>query len=122
MAGAGLTVMLYDWILTLSVEVSSSSTFYYRLLTIGQIRYIWRARWTLVKALFLINRYFVPLTIGFGIYGAPAALLFNQLSHFLRMEWKGDLDQCQSMPCIVLMNASSLTLPSVLQNLCPHGW
>jgi len=53
MAAAGLSVMLYDWALTLSVEV----------------RYIWQARWTVVKALFLINRYFIPFTIAFGIYG-----------------------------------------------------
>lgn len=53
MAAAGLSVMLYDWALTLSVE----------------IRYIWRARWTPVKVVFLINRYFMPCTIAFGIYG-----------------------------------------------------
>lgn len=53
MAAAGLTIMAYDWALTLSVE----------------IRYIWKARWTVVKAIFLINRYLLPLTVGFGFYG-----------------------------------------------------
>ena len=59
------------------------------------MRYLWQARWTVVKAIFLINRYFVPLTIAFGIYGKRSLYFLpqNQLyNHPQRLEWPSQLD------------------------------
>ncbi|KAG8806561.1 hypothetical protein FRC17_004924, partial [Serendipita sp. 399] len=49
---AAFTFMLYDMLLTLADEV----------------KYIWRARWTVIKVVFLINRYVTPIILIGNLY------------------------------------------------------
>jgi hypothetical protein len=50
---AALTLMFYDMLLT----------------SVDEVKYIWKARWTLVKVIFLLSRYISPIIIIGNVYG-----------------------------------------------------
>ncbi|KAF8908672.1 hypothetical protein CPB85DRAFT_1309091 [Mucidula mucida] len=51
---AGLTILVYDIVLTLAAEITR----------------VWGHRWSLGKALFLLNRYIPPIVLAFNLYSA----------------------------------------------------
>lgn len=68
---AGWTVLVYDYLLTFDLEVRVF-LFYQILFLIGRkVDYIWRAPWTPVKAIFLLNRY--------GTLIAQSSLMIEEL-------------------------------------------
>jgi hypothetical protein len=68
---AGLIIVFYDWILNLKGEVSSKVDVLpiLRVFDAIQVKLIWPAKRSAVKAIFLANRYFVPLILVGAGYG-----------------------------------------------------
>ncbi|KAI5119833.1 hypothetical protein M0805_008399 [Coniferiporia weirii] len=68
---ASSTIIAYDYLLTLNQEASI------------EIEYIWRAKWTIGKVLFFINRYYTLFVVIFNNY----ALFSPALTDSVRLVW-----------------------------------